>query len=105
MELSLSDGTELITPGDHAEAAGSRRSFVVGGDDSRSVSFPLRMTAIGETEVRVTATSETAYDSLVRRVNVRVGGPHFFRRGFFFSVVPGFTCFGAGRELSFEKIF
>ena len=51
---------------------GHRRSITVPAQGSYSVSFPVRMTAIGDVEMQVLASSSLAADSLIRTVSVKV---------------------------------
>ena len=72
LDLRLNEGFELIVPGDDMDIAGPSRMFNIPADGSYSVAYPLRMTSIGDVPVKVTARTESGYDSLVRKVHVKV---------------------------------
>ena len=76
MTLKLHDNTdggfELLIPGGDDKVAGNVRKLTVKSQSSVSVSFPLRMTSLGDVSVQVSATSSFASDSLIRKIDVQV---------------------------------
>jgi len=80
VEVSLklhenTDGSfELLIPGGDDKVAGNVRKMSVKSQSSVSISFPLRMTSLGDVAVQVSATSSFASDSLIRKINVQPEG-------------------------------
>ena len=76
MSLKLHENTdgsfELLIPGGDDKVAGNVRKMSVKSQSSVSISFPLRMTSLGDVAVQVSATSSFASDSLIRKINVQV---------------------------------
>ena len=52
--------------------SGNENKVVVKSKGTSVVSFTVRMTSIGRVDIKVTALSSLAYDSLIRTVNVEV---------------------------------
>ena len=61
-----------MIPGGDDKVAGNVRKLTVKSQSSVSVSFPLRMTSLGDVSVQVSATSSFASDSLIRKIDVQV---------------------------------
>ena len=72
MKLVESDDFKLEMPVDDLDVAGPVRRITIPADSSISVSFPVRMTTIGDVDIKVVALSNRAYDSLIRTVHVNV---------------------------------
>ena len=54
------------------DLAGSERQFYIGAGDSFSVSYPVRITSLGDVDIKVEAQTETSYDAIIRTVHVKV---------------------------------
>ena len=72
MKLVESDDFNLEMPVDDLDLAGPVRKVTIPADSSISISFPVRMTTIGDVDIKVVALSNIAYDSLIRTIHVKV---------------------------------
>ena len=72
MKLVESEDFNLEMPVDDLDLAGPVRKVTIPADSSISISFPVRMTTIGDVDIKVVALSNIAYDSLIRTIHVKV---------------------------------
>lgn len=72
MKLYENENFELIILGDDSRITGARRTFSIPANDSFSVSYPIRLTSIGNVDIMVEAASEISFDRLKRTVLVKV---------------------------------